>query len=124
EAKQEDSERDKLKELISKELGKPYQYGATGPNSYDCSGLTYSIFGQLGISIPRVSRDQIKAGVQVAKSDLEYGDLILFARDGKNINHVGIYVGDGQFVHSPQTGDVVKVSTLSSGYYANSYYAA
>ncbi|MDR7857432.1 NlpC/P60 family protein [Tissierella sp.] len=114
----------KLKNLISQELGKPYKYGAAGPNSYDCSGLTFYLFGKLGISIPRTSKTQINAGTYVAKKDLQYGDLVLFARNGKTINHVGIYVGDGKFVHSPQTGDVVKITTLASGYYANSYYTA
>lgn len=121
---QSNSQQAKLKDLISKELGKPYKWGATGPNSYDCSGLTYSIFGKLGIKLERSSRYQLNSGVPVSKKDLQYGDLVLFARDGKNINHVGIYVGDGKFVHSPQTGDVVKITTLNSGYYAKSYYAA
>lgn len=122
--RQDDSQQSKLKELISQELGKPYQWGATGPNNYDCSGLTYSLFGRFGVKIGRSSKDQINSGTPVSKDDLQYGDLVLFARDGKNINHVGIYVGDGKFVHSPQTGDVVKTTTLNSGYYANSYYAA
>jgi hypothetical protein len=121
---QDDSKQSKLKELISKELGKPYKWGAAGPNSYDCSGLTYSLFGKLGIKLERSSKGQINSGTHVEKSDLQYGDLVLFARDGKNINHVGIYVGDGKFVHSPQTGDVVKTTTLMSGYYSSSYYTA
>lgn len=122
--RQDDSKQSKLKELISKELGKPYKWGATGPNSYDCSGLTYSLFGKLGIKLERSSKGQINSGTHVEKGDLQYGDLVLFARDGKNINHVGIYVGDGKFVHSPETGDVVKITTLMSGYYSNSYYTA
>lgn len=113
-----------LKDLVSKQLGKPYKTAAAGPNSFDCSGLTYYLYGQLGIKLPRSSKTQINAGVQVSRDNLEYGDLVLFARDGENINHVGIYVGDGNFVHSPQTGDVVKIQTLTSGYYSNSYYAA
>lgn len=122
--REESSQAAKLKELLSKEMGKPYKWGATGPNNYDCSGLTYSIYGRLGTKIGRTSSSQINSGIPVEKNNLQYGDLVLFARDGKNINHVGIYVGDGNFVHSPQTGDVVKTTTLSSGYYANSYYAA
>lgn len=114
----------KLKDLISQQLGKAYVYGAAGPNNFDCSGLTYYVYGQLGIKLPRSSRTQINAGVAVSRNDLQYGDLVLFARDGRNINHVGIYVGNGNFAHSPQTGDVVKIQTLTSGYYANSYYAA
>lgn len=114
----------KLGVLIDQEMGKPYQWGAEGPDSFDCSGLVYSIYGRLGISMPRVARDQAKVGTLVAKEDLEYGDLVFFARDGKNINHVGIYVGDGMFAHAPQTGDVVKTTTLLSGYYERCYYTA
>lgn len=114
----------KLEDLVDREMGKPYQWGAEGPDSYDCSGLVYSIYGRLGISLPRVARDQAKAGILVAKENLEYGDLVFFARDGKNVNHVGIYVGDGMFAHAPQTGDVVKTTTLMSGYYERCFYAA
>jgi len=115
---------DKLKSLIEPEMGKPYQWGATGPNSYDCSGLVYTIYGKLGIDLPRVSADQAKAGVYVPKSELRYGDLVFFAADGKNVNHVGIYVGDGEFVHAPSTGSFVKKSTLLSGYYQRTYFTA
>lgn len=113
-----------LKSLISQELGKPYKWGGTGPYSYDCSGLVYSLFGKLGISLPRTSKSQAKVGTYVSKDNLLYGDLVFFAKDGANVNHVGIYIGNGNFVHAPSTGDVVKISTLTSGYYANCYYTA
>ena len=121
---QESDSSEKLKSIISAQMGKPYQWGGIGPNSFDCSGLTHYIFSKLGVAIPRTSKDQITAGVYVEKKDLQYGDLVLFARDGRNINHVGIYVGNGNFVHAPQSGDVVKTTTLTTGYYANSYYTA
>jgi hypothetical protein len=114
----------KLAKLISQEMGKPYQWGGAGPNSYDCSGLVYYVYGKLGITMPRVSRDQAKVGTYVSKDKLIYGDLVFFARDGKNVNHVGIYVGNGLFVHAPESGDVVKKTTLLSGYYERSYYTA
>lgn len=114
----------KLAVLISQEMGKPYQWGGIGPNGYDCSGLVYSLYGKLGISLPRVSRSQAEMGTYIKKAELTYGDLVFFARDGKNINHVGIYVGNGMFVHSPETGDVVKKTTLVLGYYAKCYYTA
>lgn len=123
-SRQESVVKSKLAKLMSQEMGKPYKWGGTGPDSYDCSGLVYSLYGKLGLSLPRVARDQAKSGTYVSKEELTYGDLVFFARDGKNINHVGIYVGDGQFVHSPETGDVVKKSTLLSGYYAKCYYTA
>ncbi|NLK36415.1 MAG: hypothetical protein GX301_13450 [Gracilibacteraceae bacterium] len=123
-SRQENDIKLKLAKLISQELGKPYKWGGTGPDSYDCSGLVYSIYGKLGISLPRTARDQAGVGTYVSKEELQYGDLVLFARDGKNINHVGIYVGDGKMVHSPQTGDVVKFTTIMSGYYERCYYTA
>ncbi len=113
-----------LMALIPPEMGKPYQWGGSGPDSYDCSGLVYSLYGKIGISLPRVSVDQASAGTYVARENLRYGDLVFFAKDGKKINHVGIYVGNGEFVHAPQTGDVVKKTTLLTGYYNKCYYTA
>lgn len=123
-SRQESDIKLKLAKLIAQEMGKPYKWGATGPNSYDCSGLVYFLYGKLGISLPRVASSQAGAGTYVSKEKLTYGDLVFFARNGKNINHVGIYIGDGMMVHSPQTGDVVKKTTIMSGYYAQSYYTA
>lgn len=115
---------DKLKALIEPEMGKPYQWGATGPDSYDCSGLVYTIYGKMGITLPRVSASQATAGVYVPKSELQYGDLVFFAADGKKVNHVGIYIGNGEFVHAPSTGNVIKKSSLASEYYQRTYYTA
>jgi len=122
--RQESDLKSNLKNLIPQELGKPYKWGGTGPYSYDCSGLVYSLFGKLGISLPRTSSSQAQVGTYVSKDKLTYGDLVFFAKDGANINHVGIYIGNGEFVHAPSSGDVVKISTLTSGYYANCYYTA
>ena len=93
-------------------LGLPYLYGGTSPSTgFDCSGLTQYAFRQAGITIPRVSYEQAAAGRAVPYSQLRVGDLVSFYSP---VSHVGIYVGNGQFIHSPRTGDVVKISKLSA----------
>jgi cell wall-associated NlpC family hydrolase len=100
-------------------LGTPYKYGGTGPE-YDCSGFVMMAWRQGGVSLPRVVPDQFSATHRVAKADLEPGDVVFF--DG--LGHDGIYVGGGKFIHSPHTGDVVKISSLSDSWYASNYYGA
>ena len=96
------------------QLGKPYKWGATGPSSFDCSGLTYYAYKNgAKVSIPRTSREQSKYGKKVSKSELKLGDLVFFGK-GSSVNHVGMYIGNDQYIHSPQTGDVVKISKLSA----------
>ncbi|MGK4585978.1 NlpC/P60 family protein [Kitasatospora sp. HPMI-4] len=91
------------------QLGKPYQWGATGPGSFDCSGLTQAAWRAGGISLPRVSQDQWNAGNHVAKSDLQPGDLVFYFSD---LHHVGIYIGNGQILHAPRTGEDVRIVGL------------
>lgn len=106
-------------------LGLPYVYGGSTPAGFDCSGFTSYVFKQLGYTLNRVSADQIQNGVPVSKSELQPGDLLLFKKSGASrIHHVGIYVGDGLMIHSPQTGDVIKYTSIVNGYYNNCYYAA
>jgi cell wall-associated NlpC family hydrolase len=93
------------------QLGKPYEWGASGPGSFDCSGLTMYCYGKIGISLSHSSAAQFSEGQRVGRSELEPGDLVFF---GSPIHHVGIYIGGGQFIHSPNTGDVVKISTLDN----------
>ena len=95
-------------------LGTPYVYGATGPNSFDCSGFTQYVFkNAAGINLSRTTYTQINEGVPVSRENLQPGDLI-FTHAG----HVGIYVGNNQFIHAPRTGDVVKVSSVYKFYAA------
>lgn len=94
-------------------LGRPYRWGASGPYAFDCSGFTMYVYAQVGISLPHSSAAQYGCGDRVSYSELEPGDLVFFARRGGRISHVGIYIGNGLFVHAPQTGDVVKVSSLA-----------
>ena len=99
--------------LASKYLGVRYVYGGSSPSGFDCSGLVQYVCRQLGISVNRSSRDQYKNGVYVAKSNLQPGDLVFFAK-GKTISHVGIYAGNGQVIHSPRPGKVVCYVSLAS----------
>lgn len=107
-------------------LGTPYVYGASGPNSFDCSGFTSYIYKQFGYTLNRSAADQTKNGVAVDKSELQPGDLVLFRSPGSSraATHVGIYIGNSQFVHAPQPGDVVKVSDLNSSWYSRVYVGA
>ena len=91
------------------QLGKPYVWAAAGPDSFDCSGLTMYAWGKAGVSLPHSSRLQIGVGTPVAKADLQPGDLVFF---GSPIHHVGIYSGGGEMIHAPQTGDVVKYTSI------------
>jgi cell wall-associated NlpC family hydrolase len=100
-------------------LGTPYEYGGTGPR-YDCSGFVMVAWKQAGVSLPRVVPDQYNATRRVAKADLQPGDLVFF----DSLGHVGIYVGGGKFIHSPHTGDVVKISSMSDSYYTSNYVGA
>jgi peptidoglycan DL-endopeptidase CwlO len=99
-------------------LGVPYVWGGASPDGFDCSGLVMYVYAQIGISLPHFAAAQYGMGTPVARSDLQPGDLVFF--DG--LNHVGIYIGGGQLVHAPQTGDVVKISSLSD--FGDSYVGA
>jgi cell wall-associated NlpC family hydrolase len=93
--------------------GKPYVWAAGGPGAFDCSGLTSYAYRAAGISLPHSSRMQSQMGQAVAREDLQPGDLVFFYSP---VSHVGIYIGDGQMVHAPTSGDVVKVAPLMSGF--------
>jgi peptidoglycan DL-endopeptidase CwlO len=103
------------------QLGDPYQWGATGPHTFDCSGLTSSAYRAAGVTIPRVSRAQWGAGPHVAVANLLPGDLVFYAdnpADPATIHHVGMYIGNGLMVHAPHTGDVVRVASIWRQSYA------
>ena len=93
-------------------LGTPYLWGGTTPSGFDCSGFTQYVFAHFGVSIGRATFNQINDGVPVSKENLQAGDLVLFGT-AANPHHVGIYIGDNNYIHAPHTGDVVKVSPMS-----------
>ncbi|GGT58698.1 C40 family peptidase [Streptomyces purpureus] len=90
-------------------LGKPYVWGATGPNAFDCSGLTQAAWRSAGVSLPRTTYTQINAGRRVSRSELAPGDLVFFY---SGISHVGLYIGGGQMIHAPRPGAPVRVAPL------------
>jgi cell wall-associated NlpC family hydrolase len=97
-------------------LGVPYVWGGSTPRGFDCSGLVSYVFAQIGVSLPHSSYSQFGMGTAVSISELQPGDLVFFT----GASHVGIYIGGGQFIHAPHTGDVVKISSLS-GYYSSNF---
>jgi len=97
------------------QLGDPYVYGAAGPDAWDCSGLTMGAWGAAGVYLPHSSSMQYSYGTPVASSDLQPGDLVFFYSP---ISHVAIYIGGGQVVHAPHTGDVVRIAPMSEMPYA------
>ncbi|PJT47746.1 hypothetical protein CWI85_26320, partial [Streptomyces albidoflavus] len=91
-------------------IGKPYVWGATGPNAFDCSGLTQAAWRAAGISLPRTTYTQINAGQRVSRSQLAPGDLVFFY---SSISHVGLYIGNGQMIHAPNPNAPVRVAPIS-----------
>jgi cell wall-associated NlpC family hydrolase len=100
-------------------LGVPYRWGGASPSGFDCSGLVVYVFAQIGISLPHSTYSLWNVGTPVSRDQLQPGDLVFFS----GLGHMGIYIGGGQFIHAPHTGDVVKISSLS-GYYASAYMGA
>ena len=115
---------DKVISLAKSLLGKAYVWGAQGPSTFDCSGYTYYVMkNAANITLPRVSKDQSTYGTYVSKSNLKEGDLVFFDTDGDNdgnVSHVGIYLGNNQFIHASSSKGKVVISEMST-YYTKAY---
>jgi|GEM_PF-1182937 len=110
-----------LQKMVEQLQGSPYVWAEEGPDKFDCSGLTYYVYGSMGIELPRTAREQAKVGKRVKLSELKYGDLLFFAtnpRKPHKITHVGIYLGDGWFTHA----STVKKEVIYSNLYQSRYY--
>lgn len=126
-----DKQKDLRAEIVQyakKFLGVKYVYGGTSPSGFDCSGFVYYVFSHFNKKLERVAADQAKQGKKVSKSELKPGDLVFFDTNGKHdyINHSGIYIGDGKFIHasSGSSNRKVVISDLTSGFYNESYMTA
>lgn len=106
--------------LAKQYLGTPYVLGGNGPSSFDCSGFTKYIYAQFGYTLNRTATDQLQNGVSVSRSELQPGDLVFFKYNtSKPVSHVGIYIGNGEFIHASTNRYVVQIDQMNSGHYAN-----
>jgi cell wall-associated NlpC family hydrolase len=102
-------------------LGVPYQWGGASPaTGFDCSGFVMYVYAQIGVSLPHQAAAQYGYGVYVSRDQLQPGDLVFF----NGLGHMGMYIGGGQFIHAPHTGDVVKISSLYDSWYAATFVGA
>jgi len=101
-------------------LGVPYRWGGADPSGFDCSGFSMYVYAKVGVSLPHHAASQYGMGTPVSKDQLAPGDLVFF----NGLGHMGIYIGGGQFIHAPHTGDVVKISSLSDSWYAATWVGA
>ena len=115
----------KIVDKAKQYLGVPYKWGGTSPSGFDCSGFVYYVLRSLGVNASRTLVTMYKQGKEVSKSKLEPGDIVFFQNTYKSgVSHVGIYVGNGQFIHAPSSGKVVSFADLHSDYYTSHYYGA
>ncbi|MFK7815138.1 MAG: C40 family peptidase [Gammaproteobacteria bacterium] len=107
----------KIADLAKSLVGSPYKYGGETPNGFDCSGLVLYTHGKVGLQTPRTSLQQFRAAKTIPIKDLRNGDLIFFKLTRTRVSHVGIYVGNGRFIHAPQSGKQVKATHLNDDYW-------
>lgn len=100
-----------------KMVGRPYRYGGASPAGFDCSGLVHYSYRQAGVALPRATEAQLAAARRVKLAELRPGDLLFFNQEGKRFGHVGLYLGNGRFVHAPSSGKTVRTDRLDAPYW-------
>jgi cell wall-associated NlpC family hydrolase len=100
-----------------KMVGKPYRYGGSSPAGFDCSGLVQYSYKQAGVALPRSTDELLRTSAPLRGQHLRRGDLLFFDQEGKKKSHVGIYLGEGRFVHAPSSGKIVRTDRLDSAYW-------
>lgn len=115
--------RDELVKAAKSFIGVPYLWGgASAEDGFDCSGLTMTVYQLNGLNLPRTSSEQYSEGVPIDRCDLQKGDLVFFATAGKGkISHVGVYIGDGKFIHAPRRGKTIGIDSLSKDYFGKCF---
>ena len=122
----ENTVRNEIVETAEGFLGLPYQWGgSSAEEGFDCSGLTMAVYQMNGLNLPRSSREQYSFGTPVERAELAKGDLVFFATKGREkVSHVGVYAGDGRFIHAPGKGKTIRMDSLSERYYTARYVGA
>ena len=105
-------------------LGVPYVWAGRSPSGFDCSGFISYVFGHYGVQVPRMADEQFEVGVSVSRRDLQYGDMVFFTTYEPGPSHVGIYIGNGQFIHASSGAGEVTITPLDKAYYAERYLGA
>lgn len=103
------------------QIGRPYRYGGTNPDGFDCSGLVQYVYAQQGLELPRTTREQHRAGDEIDLDDAEPGDLLFYSFGGGRIDHVAVYLGNGQAVHAPSSGKQVIVAPVAQRWWMDRY---
>ena len=120
----ENSAGEKLVRVAAGLIGTPYKFGGNDPRGFDCSGLVFYSFDRLGIEVPRTASEQRRAARGVQPGALTPGDLVFFRNSARRVDHVGIYAGEGKFIHAPRAGQVVSYAYLDDPYYRAHFVSA
>ena len=118
--------RDEIVKTAERFIGVSYRWGGSSPDKgFDCSGLTMTVYRLNGLNLPRSSRQQYRAGAPISRSQISRGDLVFFATSGgRRVSHVGLYAGDGKFIHAPKKGKRIRTESLSNPYFRTRYLGA